>query len=197
MDRSRDPDKVASFNGASMANIPDYIDGATPEQEAVATRIRARRGGRLLNLDRVLLHSAPFADGWNQFMPKVRNDLAPPLRIRELIICAVAKLNGAAYEFHHHAPILAQAGATAAQIAALDDIDAALADGGVFSAEEAAVLRFTLESTRQVQVQAETMSALRQAFPDPRHVLEIVGVAAAYNMVSRVLVALDVRAETD
>lgn len=40
-------------------NLPD------PEDQAVVGRIRERRaGGKLIALDRALLHAPPVADGW-------------------------------------------------------------------------------------------------------------------------------------
>ena len=38
----------------------------------VTDRIRQRRGGKLTALDGVLLHSPPFADGWNGMLGAVR-----------------------------------------------------------------------------------------------------------------------------
>jgi len=179
-----------------MPTIPLYEDGASPEQEALAAEIRVRRGGDLLNLDRMLLHSPPFAQGWTYFMPKVRADLSISQRESELIICAVARINNADYEFHQHAPLLLKAGASAAQLAALGDVEAACTDAALFSPAERAILRVTLESTRDVRVSEPAIAALREFFPDPRSVVEVVGVIAAYNMVSRVLVALDIPIES-
>ena len=42
-----------------------------------------------------------------------------------LPFASVARLTGADYEFHHHAPELKKAGASDAQLEALDDPDAA------------------------------------------------------------------------
>jgi alkylhydroperoxidase family enzyme len=177
-----------------MPLIPLYEAGDA-EQEAVAEQVRARRGGTLLNLDRMLLHSAPFAAGWNVFIGKVRTDLSLPLSERELIICAVGFLNGAAYEIAQHAPILLEAGASQAQLDALSDVETASRDEALFTPAQRAILRFVLESTRSVKVSPETGAALRAAYPDPRHVAEIAGVTAAYNMVSRFLVSLEIPIE--
>ena len=65
------------------------------EPHKLVNAIRARRGGTLLNLDRMLLHSPVFATGWNNFLGTVRNDLKIPSKLRELAICTVAILNGA------------------------------------------------------------------------------------------------------
>ena len=93
-----------------MPNIP-YITDTDIEQQAVPAdlvdAIRARRtSGCLLNLDRMLLHSPPFARGWNIYLGAIRKDLDVSPLLRELAICAVAKLNRAEYEWIQHAPEL-------------------------------------------------------------------------------------------
>ena len=64
------------------------------EPAELVTAIRKRRGGQLINLDRMLLHSVPFARGWNQFLGEVRNNLALDPKLREIAMCGVAVLNG-------------------------------------------------------------------------------------------------------
>ena len=50
-----------------MARIPyQPADIETPED--LVTAVRSRRGGTLLNLDRMLLHTPLFAKGWNEFL---------------------------------------------------------------------------------------------------------------------------------
>jgi len=65
----------------------------------------------------------------------------------------------------------------------------------LFDAAEAAVLRLAIEMTRQVVVSDETFVAAREVLADERQMVELVGAVAAYNMVSRFLVALDVMPE--
>jgi len=52
------------------------------------------------------------------------------------------------------------------------------------------VLALTREMTLTVQVSDTCYEFLRQALPDPQQQVEIVGVIASYNMVSRFLEAL-------
>ena len=162
--------------------------------ELVAS-IRARRGGTLLNLDRMLLHSPPFAKGWNEFLREVRSGLSLAPKLRELAICGVAVLNGAEYEFQHHLPEFIKAGGTAAQAEALRDFAGAANETALFDAAERAVIRLTIEMTHQVQVSDEAFAAVQSAVPDDQSLVEMVGVIAAYNMVSRFLVALGVEPE--
>ena len=169
-----------------------YRPADIAEPADLVAAIRARRGGTLLHLDRMLLHSAALARAWNAFLGAIRGDLGVPARLRELVICAVAAANGAEYELHHHAPLFLRAGGTEAQLAALRrGIDAG---GGPFDETERAVLRLTLEMTQEVSVRDATFAAVRDLLGE-QVTVELVGVVAAYNMVSRFLVALEIAPE--
>ena len=177
-----------------MPRIP-YGPADLQEPADVVDAIRTRRGGELLHLDRMLLHSPPFAKGWNAFLREVRTGLSLSPRLRELAICAVAALNGADYEFHHHAPEWRQAGATEAQVEAVRRLGHQLPDPGLFDVAEWSALKLTMEMTREVQVTDDTFRAAAAALPDAQQAVELVGVIATYNMVSRFLVTLDVTPE--
>ena len=117
-----------------MARIP-YQPLDLAEPQPLVDAIRKRRGGTLLNLDRILLYSPPLAEGWNGFLGNVRTRLSLSPKLRELAICIVAKLNHADYEFHHHAPEFLKGGGTQAQLDALGDL-ASAARATVFDATE-------------------------------------------------------------
>ena len=176
-----------------MPRIP-YTPADIQEPEDLVDAIRRRRGGRLLDLDRMLLHSPPYARGWNALLGAVRGELSLPARLRELAICAVAALTGAEYEFHHHAPVFLQAGGTPGQLEALRAIDGAAPDAALFDEAERAVLRYTFEMTRHAAVSDATFAAAARALGE-RHVLELTAVVATYNMVARFLVALQILPE--
>lgn len=180
-----------------MSRIP-YQPSELAEPKQIVDAIRARRGGKLLNLDRMLLHSAAFAKGWNAFLGAVRSELELSPKLRELAMCVVAVLNGAEYEFQHHAPEFIKAGGTPAQVDALRRLiaeDAQEGERDLFDADERAAIQLTVEMTRAVQVQDATFSAVRAALLSDRLVVELVGVIATYNMVSRFLVALEIDPE--
>jgi alkylhydroperoxidase family enzyme len=177
-----------------MARLP-YVPQDLAEPRDLVAAIRERRGGMLLNLDRILLHSPPVAAGWNTMLGSIRRDLSLSPKLRELAMCVVAVLNGAEYEWGHHAPLFVQAGGTEAQLAAMRDPDAAARDAGLFDASERAALALTIEMTRTVRVSDATFDAVRAALPDPRQAFELVVTIAAYNMVSRVLMAVGVEPE--
>jgi AhpD family alkylhydroperoxidase len=173
--------------------VPDALLGPVDVVEA----IRRRRGGSLLNLDRMLLNSPPFAVGWNAFLGAVRNALSLDAKLRELAICAVAVLNRADYELLQHAPEWLAAGGTPEQLERLKGYDAAMQDAQCFCEAERAVMQLTLEMTRNVQVSNACFQRVQRALNSTQALVELVGVIAAYNMVSRFLEALQVAPESD
>lgn len=178
-----------------MPNIP-YINTDGYEPKPVLDAVLARRGaGGLMNLDRILLHSPELTEGWSAMFGNIRNKFTADQKLRELATCAVAMLNGAEYEFHHHKPVWKKAGATDAQIEAIHKFDPSVVDTGHFDAAERAVLRLAIEMTRQVKVSPETLAAVRAVLPNERQLVEIIAVIAGYNMVSRILVATGIEIE--
>ena len=173
-----------------MPRIP-YRDADDPEIGDLLDSIKARRKGKLINLDRMLLHSPPFARGWNALLGAVRRDLEIAPRVRELAICAVARLNRAEYEWRQHAPEFLAAGGPQRQLDALRDVERAAPDTELFDEAERAALQLTLEMTRSVEVSEATLARARASFGE-RQLTELVGTIATYNMVSRFLVALGV-----
>jgi hypothetical protein len=168
------------------------LDLAEPAELVAA--IRKRRGGQLINLDRMLLHSIPFARGWNQFIGEVRENLSLDPKFRELGMCGVAILNGAEYEFFHHAPPFRKAGGTEEQVSALRDIGKPNFNQACFNALDLDVIELTLQITQNIQVDNTLIIRLREALGNTQ-LVELVGVIAAYNMVSRFLIALDIHPE--
>lgn len=158
-------------------------DGAT------ADLLRARRGGRLTALDRLLLHSPPVAEGWNALLGALRSQTTLPEDLRELVILRVAVLNGAAFEWVAHAPIASRAGLTDVQLQLLRLPDPTSGPG--WTPVQAAVLAFTDASTRSVAVPDSVFAAVREHLDD-RQVVELTTTVAGYAMVSRFLVALEV-----
>lgn len=177
-----------------MPRIP-YQSADLAEPREVVDAIRHRRGGELLNLDRMLLHSPPFAKGWNALLGEVRGGLELPARLRELAICLVAMQNGADYEYLHHAPEFIKAGGSQAQLDALRRYEFAEGDTTLFDAAERAVIAFTREMTVQVQVRDAVFEAARSALKNDQLLVELAGVIATYNMVSRFLVAFGIGPE--
>ena len=174
-----------------MAHLP-YVEAAaldSPALKPLVERIVAERG-HVLHLYQMLLHSPPLAEGWLAFLTAIRQRLDLPAALRELVIVRVAQLNGAPYEAAQHVPIALREGLSRAQLDALGDWHgSALFDDG-----QRAVLALCDTMTRQVQVDAATLAAVRAQLGERRSV-ELVATIAAYNMVSRFLEALQIHGD--
>jgi len=177
-----------------MTRIP-YLADDTDEPAELVAAIRKRRGGGLLNLDRILLYSPPLAQGWNALFGAIRTGLDLDPHFGELAICVVAVLNGADYEFHHHAPVWKQAGGRDDQIAALSLVGTDEFPADLFSDADGAVIALTIAMTRQVSVPNDVFTAARAVLPSDRHMVELVATIAGYNLVSRLLVAVGIEPE--
>lgn len=179
---------------SNPAGVVPLLPADMQEPADLLAAIRRRRGGELINLDRMLLHSIPFARGWNGFLGAVRKELSLAAAFREIAICGVAILNGAEYEFLHHAPELKAAGGSDEQIHALRQIGKPEMAIELFSAIEQDVIALTIALTRDVSAPHELMQRLQVALGNTA-LVELVGTIAAYNMVSRFLIALNVNPE--
>jgi len=166
--------------------VPLVQPGTRPELADVEGRVLAERG-RVSLLYQVLLNSAPIASGWERLLTAVRNQTSVPAGLRELIILRVAVLNGAGYEFDAHVPHAQEAGVSAEKIAAVRHA----APAPMFTPLEHLVLELTDAMTRDIVVPAPLMQQLQAQF-DAQGLVELVATVAAYNMVSRFLVALNV-----
>jgi alkylhydroperoxidase family enzyme len=173
-----------------MMRVPPWTEALAPRSRELVAAIEARRGGTLLNLDRMLLWSEPLARGWNGYLRAIRQETSLSPFLRELAICVVARITGAEYEYHHHAPELRRAGASDAQLATLDDPDAA-AVSPLYDELQRAVIRFAIASTREVRIPDGVFDALKAQL-SPTELVELVATTATYNMVARFLVALEI-----
>src|SRR6185295_18554827 len=179
----------------SRSGIPYKPDDDQAGPKEVVDAIRARRpGGKLLNLDRILLHSPSFAKGWNGLFGAIRGQLAVPAKLRETAIMAVGALNQSEYEWAQHEREYLGAGGTQAQLAALKNVPAALKNEKLFDEAERATLALTLEMTRSIKVSDATLKRVRGLLPLDQ-VVELIGTIAGYNMASRFLVATGVELE--
>ena len=179
-----------------MPHVP-YVPADLAEPKEIVDAVRARRGGHLTHLDRMLLHSPPLAGGWNALLGAVRTRFSLDARMREIVILAVASMNGAEYEFHHHEVELLKVGGDEHLVRALRDVPSAISNSRLFTEAERAALELTLEMTRGVAVNEDTMQWLKRLMPSDQAVVELVATIATYNMVSRFIVALDIHAEGD
>ena len=178
--------------------IPDWTPALQPQPQELVDAILQRRGGTLINLDKALLWSEPLARAWNVYLGAVRTGLPTSRKLRELGICTVALLTGAAYEYKHHAPDFLAAGGSQAELDALDTVVQAEARASAahpaLGEVEQLVIRYAAQMTLDVKVGDEVFEALRKHF-DTTALVELTSAIATYNMVARFLVALGVSAE--
>jgi len=174
---------------------PDPPQTTTPEEARILAAVQARRAPNpLLPLDLALLHSFPVTEGWNTFLGAIRTRTSLSTVIRELAICRVAIVNSALFEWEQHMPILKEGGLSEEALALVGDKNVDFLDEaslGLLSAEQRAVLRYTDAMTKTVTVPDEVFESVRGCFNETE-VVEITATVAAYNCVSRFLVALDV-----
>lgn len=178
--------------------IPDWSPALKAQPQELVDAIVKRRGGALMNLDKALLWSEPLARAWNIYLGAVRTGLPTSRKLRELGICTVALLTGAAYEFHHHAPDFLAAGGSQAELDALivlakNNAREAAAHPALGTVEQL-VIRYAAQMTLDVKVSDEVFEALRRHF-DTTALVELTSAIATYNMVARFLVALGVSPE--
>ena len=173
--------------------IPPWTHEAAVREPELVDAILARRGGKLLNLDRALLWSEPLARAWNVFLGAIRREMAVDGRLREIAICVVARVTGAEYEFSHHWPEYVKAGGNDAMRSKLADPETAARDSA-FSDDERLAMRYALAMTREVKVPAPLFEEVRRRL-STTELVELTAAVATYNMVARILVALEVEDE--
>ncbi|QPK02601.1 carboxymuconolactone decarboxylase family protein [Enterobacter mori] len=157
-----------------------------PVDEDLLNAIKARRpSAELIGIDRILLKSFPLATGWNELMVRVRKEFSLSLEYRELIMLRVAWLNRAEFEWNVHYPAYLDAGGTAEKATALELTSVS----SLFNETETLLIRLTDQSTQRVIVDAEIIEGLKRLLGE-NETVEAVATVAAYNMVSRFLVAL-------
>lgn len=170
----------------SSVRVTPWNDGDTAPEELLAGMRGRRPNGDLIGIDRVLLRSFPLATGWNELLRRVRTEFSLELEYRELIMLRVAVLNDASFEWDVHYPAYLDAGGTREKAEVLKSVPAELV---VFSERERALIKLTDQSTRSVVVDGSLVEELKDLFGESKTV-EAVATVAAYNMVSRFLVAL-------
>jgi 4-carboxymuconolactone decarboxylase len=168
--------------------IAPIAPGTRPELADQERRILAERG-RVSPLYQVLLNSPPIAHGWEQMLSAVRNRNSLPADVRELVILRVAVLNRAPYEFDAHVPHALAAGVAQEAIAAMRDQP--LPAGAPLTPAQRVAIRLADAMTRDIEVGDALYEEVRAQF-GTRTQLDLVATVAAYNMVSRLLVALQI-----
>jgi len=171
-----------------VSRIPLVDPEAVPDSlMPLVEQIKRERGGRVLNLYKLLLNSPPIAAGWLHMGTAVRMESSLSGDMRELAICRVAQISGAEYEWQAHAPIAVKEGVSQAQVDQLANWQSS----DVYSDAQRAVLAFAEQVTRELDADDETFAAVREHFND-QEIMELTATVGFYNMVSRVLRSLRV-----
>ena len=152
-------------------------EGATP----IYAQLEAEFGF-VPNLLKVLGHSGPATQAMGAVLDNLFHHLSLTPRIREMAYLTVAKYNQCAYCVGHHSFFAKQAGLTDEEIALLSE--SGLTSAG-FSDGEKAVIRFALETTKNVAASNEAHTQLQKAFPT-NQVVEIAFVIATANFIQRI-----------
>ncbi|MCP1120216.1 carboxymuconolactone decarboxylase family protein [Robbsia andropogonis] len=171
----------------TQIRVPIVTPGTNPEIADLEETIKKERGGKISLLYQVLLNSPAIAGGWEHMLSAVRNRSTIPADLRELAILRVAVLNRANYEFEAHIPHALNAGISANAIEAVRNLQEI--DPEPFSEIQRLVVELTDRMTRDVDVSDAVMARVSARF-NAQEVVELVATIAAYNMVSRFLVAL-------
>jgi alkylhydroperoxidase family enzyme len=125
---------------------------------------------------------------------RTKNSLADD--IREICICRVALINSAWFEWNAHYPILLKAeGFTDEMGKVVKELHPT--SQGALSAKQWAVLQYADAMTRHVSVPEAVFDAVKSQGFNEQEIVEITTTTAAYNMVSRFLVALNVGEQND
>ena len=165
-----------------MPRIP-YAEKGTEAEGATAVYARLETEfGFVPNLLKVLGHSGPATQAMGAVLDNLFHHLSLAPRIREMAYLTVAKYNQCAYCVGHHSFFAKQTGMTDEEIALLGE--AGLSSPG-FSEGEKAVIRFALETTKNVSASNDSHTELQKAFP-LNQVVEIAFVVATANFIQRI-----------
>src|SRR5436853_4967558 len=105
-----------------MARVPLIEEKDHPELSELIAKIRGARGGRLINIYRLMLHSPALAAAWFELNQAARYGTEIDGRCRELVIMRVAALNRCGYVLKTHTTQYAlKEGLTQQQVDALAD----------------------------------------------------------------------------
>ncbi len=154
----------------SDPNIQSFIDNLVKE--------RASHGMGLGALYRTLLISPTFARGFLQFFTAIRYRSTLLADVMELAMCRVGALNGAAFEWMHHAPLLKKAGVSDEGVETVRTAEPGATPKG--SGEDRGlsqrmwkVMRYVDAMTKDVSVSDEVFEAMKNELNDERQVVEL------------------------
>lgn len=161
------------------------------EEHAILDRVLTRRDGKLIELDRTLLHAPLIADGWNAFMIAIRTKNSLPADVRELAFCRVAALTKAWYEWKIHSPIGKDAGLSDEVLAVIERGTPLEGAESVLDDRSRAVVNYADAVSLEGTVSEDMSAGVRKYFND-KEMVELTASIAGFNTVARFVAALDV-----
>ncbi|MGB7950601.1 MAG: carboxymuconolactone decarboxylase family protein [Candidatus Binatia bacterium] len=174
-----------------MARVPLIEEKDHPELFELIAKIRGARGGRLINIYRLMLNSPSLADAWFELNQAVRYGTEIDGQCRELAVIRVAILNDVEYVQRAHGPAYAlKEGLTPEQVSAIADWQ----PSSLFSDKQRALLAYTDAMTRDNDVPDPDFDEVRKHFNE-RQTVELTMLIGTYTMLTRFLKALKVDPE--
>ena len=148
-----------------MARVSLIGETDHPELADTIAKIKGARGGRLINVYRLMLHSPTLADAWFEFTS-----------------VDVQRAHGPSYALKE--------GLTPEQVAAIADWQRSK----LFNDKQRTLLAYTDAMTRQIDVADGLFTEVRKYFSE-RQTVELTMLIGTYNMFTRVLQALKIDPE--
>jgi 4-carboxymuconolactone decarboxylase len=174
-----------------MARVALIDNTDHPELGELIGKIKGARGGRLINIYRLMLHSPALANAWFDLNQAVRYETDIDGQCREIAVLRVAILNKVEYVVRAHGPAYAlKEGLTPEQVDQIADWQSST----LFSGRQRALLAYTDAVTRDIEVADAVFAEVRKHF-DERQTVELTLLISAYNMLTRFLKALKVDPE--
>jgi 4-carboxymuconolactone decarboxylase len=174
-----------------MARVPLIEENEHPELADSIAKIKGARGGRLINIYRLMLHSPALANVWFDLNQAVRYGTEIDGKSRELAVIRVAIVNDVEYVQRAHGPAYAlKEGLTPEQV----DAVANWQPSKLFTEQQRALLAYTDAMTREIAVPDGVFADVRKHFTE-RQTVELTMLIGAYNMLTRFLKALQVDPE--
>ncbi len=174
-----------------MARVPLIEEKEHPELADTIAKIKGARGGRLINIYRLMLHNPALAKAWFELNQAVRYGTEIDGQCREIAVIRVAILNSVEYVQRAHGPAYAlKEGLTPEQVNALAD----WRPSTLFNEKQRALLGYVDAMTQHIEVADAIFKEVRKHFTE-RQTVELTMLIGAYNMLTRFLQALEVDPE--
>lgn len=175
-----------------MAKIPYAEEGQAAAGAAPVYEQMKSGMGMVPNVVKLLGHSGPATQGIGALLDVYFNQLGIDDKLREIAYLTAARYNGCAYCQTHHVQFGKKAGLSDTQIEQLGEEGFESND---FSPAERAVIRFSLETSRDVAASDAAIDALKKHFENEQ-IAEIAFTVATANFIQRIGKNLGVEVES-